>query len=49
MSYYESYNPKCWVGVDVGLNLMLAVDRIKFYPRIDWKASTVSNLLGSTF
>lgn len=47
-SVYASSNPECWVGIDIGQNLTVAVSRIKFFPKLSWK-NAANYLLYSKF
>ena len=31
-TYYSSYNPICYIGIDVGSNKVANIDRIKYFP-----------------
>jgi hypothetical protein len=45
---YISPNQDCWIGVDIGLNLAVKLDKIRFFPNMDW-SNVVSKLILATF
>ena len=45
---YGSASPVCWIGVDVGQGLQAQIDRVRFFPFLNWD-NTVNYTLGAVF
>lgn len=45
---YGSSNPECWIEVDVGAGLQAVVDRVRFFPFLDW-VNTANYTLDGVF
>lgn len=43
-SYYGSANANCWIGIDLGQGLEASIDRVRFFPNLNW-ANTASIIL----
>lgn len=48
VTIYGSANPVCWIEVDVGAGLQAVVDRVRFFPFINW-VNTANYTLDGVF